>query len=77
MNVADIAPAEHERIAALRRQVYADVPEAVEFIGALHAAGLVPGWRAVRYVGPPRRIPGAYTGPFLTGDEFQPRKDKK
>jgi len=61
------------RAAEMRAAVLETIPEAVPLIRALHQAGLIDGWRAVTYVGPPREIPNAHSGPFLRGDEIMKR----
>ena len=45
--VADLSDAERERVAANRAFVHEHMPELVDFIKALHAEGLIDGWRAV------------------------------
>lgn len=64
------------RVAEMRASVLQTIPDAVPLIQALHAEGLIEGWRAVTYVGPPREMPNAYCGPLLRGDEMN-REDKK
>ncbi|MBI5920273.1 MAG: hypothetical protein HY847_01340 [Betaproteobacteria bacterium] len=48
---------ENARVAHNRSQVKALMPELVPEIKALHEAGLIDGWRSVRYVGPHRAAP--------------------
>lgn len=63
--------AEQARVAASRDRVMALMPEFVPCIKALYGAGLIPGWRAVAYVGPHREGGRFVAGPFLRGDEFR------
>ena len=66
---SDLSEADKERIARLRQKVYQVAPEFVPFVTGLHAQGLVPGWRAIAYVGPHRETPPGYTGPIYSGHE--------
>lgn len=43
-----LSEAEQQRVAANRDFMVEHMPEAVQFIKELHAAGLIDGWRAVK-----------------------------
>ena len=45
--VVGLSDAERERVAANRAFVLEHMPELVDFIKALHAEGMIDGWRAV------------------------------
>lgn len=77
MSAASMKPLnenDQARVAALREQVLAEIPEAVPLLRALHQEGLIEGWRAVTYVGPPRAIAGAVPGPHLPGTLRLPKE---
>lgn len=67
--------AKQARAAHLRARVLAEIPSAVPLIRALHAEGLIEGWRALTYVGPPRELSSAVCGPFLRGDELMRKEE--
>lgn len=69
----ELSQAEQERIAGNVQRLRQLMPEAVPLVKALFSGGLIPGWRAIEYVGPHRQPPGIgltlaeiHVGPFAT-----------